>query len=225
MNHGGVALVIAVGLLAASAPAEARSFRQSEVPNGSQLECDTCHIIPGGPLNAFGEDCESSQEIPGDGVSPIRWEIVYNLDSDGDGWPNGYELGDPAGDWRAFDPNPVYVSNPADPNSKPDGEPPDPIPDPEPEPEPAPEPEPEPAPEPAPEPEPDAGPLPDTDEPAPDVPMPTPDMGNGEQPADAGDADDGPGYVLGPACGVAPTGPARGHWIWVALIAVVILRR
>ena len=231
MRHGGAALAVAACLLASSAPSQARSFRQNEVPNGTLLGCDTCHIVPGGPLNAFGDDCEQSQEIPGDGASPVRWELIYNLDSDGDGWANGYELGDPDGQWRPFEPDPPYQSNPADPGSTPPGDPPDndPMPEPEPDigPEPEPEPEPEPdvgpEPEPAPDVGPEVGPAPDI---APDMPAPEQDADNGQDPDDAaGDADDGPGYILGPACATPAAAAPGAPWIWLVLIGAIFLRR
>lgn len=65
----------------------------SEVPNGDANNCQTCHVksTGGQPLNDFGRDFSLE----------IRWtESLCEEDSDGDGYTNGEELGDPLCGWR-----------------------------------------------------------------------------------------------------------------------------
>ncbi len=107
------AAVFAVGALVVSASAEARSFRVSQVPNGSVLQCDTCHIFPGGPRNDFGLQVEASLPSP-KASQNVNWQLVYELDADQDGFTNGQELGDPDGNWGIGDPNPPLGSDPSD---------------------------------------------------------------------------------------------------------------
>ncbi|CAI2727279.1 unnamed protein product [Schistosoma spindalis] len=47
----------------------------------------------GGPLNSFGSDFESKRS----------WSLLCPLDSDGDGFTNGQELGDPKCQWKIGD--------------------------------------------------------------------------------------------------------------------------
>lgn len=102
--------------------AEARSFRVNEVPNGTHRSCQTCHETDGGIVfNAFGSDVRSF--LVGDDVVSGRrvdWAALAGRDSDGDGFTNGEELGDPDGTWRRGDPNPGGApSAPGDPESVP----------------------------------------------------------------------------------------------------------
>ncbi len=204
MLRGCTTAVVVLAFSFAPVASDARSFRQDEVPNGSRVGCTLCHVGVGGPRNAFGEQCNQSQEIPGDGESPARWELIYNLDADQDGFTNGEELGDPDGTWRPFQPQPTYRSHPSDPQSVPQGEP-----DPEPEP----------------EPEPDTG---DNDD-VPDAEQPTPDVQNeigginDVGPAEQEEGDEG--YTLGPSCGThGPIAPAKATWL-LGLIMLSILGR
>ncbi len=109
---GGSGVALALVLLASTAMA--RPERVGQVPNGFQRACRTCHNNPsGGPRNTFGNDIEETMTEPGiRGVA--QWELVFELDSDGDGFTNGQELGDPEGVWRPGDPSPPFQSNPAD---------------------------------------------------------------------------------------------------------------
>lgn len=105
-------------LLLAASQVEARPPRVSQIPN-APAACGTCHIDPqgGGPRNPFGQDVESTLIGSGaDGV--VDWSAVFDLDSDGDGFTNGEELGDPNGAWSTGDPSPSgAVSRPGDPDS------------------------------------------------------------------------------------------------------------
>lgn len=74
----------------------AKSFRVNQLPNGPRFNCDLCHE-PGntGYVNPFGVQVLSHLKS-GD----VKWEEMWNLDADGDGYTNGQELGDPDGTWR-----------------------------------------------------------------------------------------------------------------------------
>lgn len=78
---------------------QARTFRTNMLPNGNTFSCLTCHnSSTGGSRNLFGQDVEAFVTPNG---SQQFWSSVFNLDSDGDGFTNGEEMGDPEGDGRA----------------------------------------------------------------------------------------------------------------------------
>lgn len=83
----------ALSLLLIPADAAARSNFVGKLPNVSA--CGQCHINPGGGngWNAFGLDVRANLT----NGSP-DWSKVFDKDSDGDGYTNGVELGDPDGD-------------------------------------------------------------------------------------------------------------------------------
>ncbi len=94
--------------------AAARSFRVTQVPNGSRFGCGLCHAggLRGGPRNGFGSQVESS--LIGDltSTAPVNWAAIYDLDGDSDRYSNGRELGDPDGTWSigmASPPGAVYA--------------------------------------------------------------------------------------------------------------------
>ena len=95
--------------------AAARSNRVGQIPNGGSYTCDSCHgkvSLLEADLTPFGVDVNNT--LSGDNVV---WSALWNLDSDGDGFSNGLELGDPGGTWRRGDPNPNQpVANPGVPN-------------------------------------------------------------------------------------------------------------
>lgn len=114
--------LIAVLLVSMSSVVEARPFRVAEIPNGEHRSCETCHETDGGIIfNAFGSDVRSF--LVGDGAASGRhvdWAALAGRDSDGDGFTNGQELGDPDGTWRSGDADPASVpSAPGDPGSVP----------------------------------------------------------------------------------------------------------
>jgi len=99
--------------------AEARNFRPSRVPNGTVHNCATCHSSGNGgdDRNPFGDAVESL--IGGTSADIAFWgAVLAGQDSDGDGFTNGQELGDPSGSWPNQSPRPG-ATNPGDPNSRP----------------------------------------------------------------------------------------------------------
>lgn len=99
---------------------QAKSFRVSQIPNGSVNSCSNCHINPGGggTRNAFGQAVEA-----GFIGSNVDWgPTLAALDSDGDGATNGEELQDPSGSWNTGDVTPgswALVTKPGDASSVP----------------------------------------------------------------------------------------------------------
>lgn len=97
-----------------------QSFRVSQIPNGGVNSCANCHLNPngGGPRNSFGQTVES-------GFLNSQGNVVWgpslaNLDSDGDGFSNGVELQNASGVWTGGTiGDPSKVTNPGDPQSKP----------------------------------------------------------------------------------------------------------
>ncbi len=107
-------VIIGLALLVGVQNTFALSSFRSRVPNGNLNSCDTCHDLAAGPpaLNPFGT------AFLGAGTS---WTpALATVDSDGDGFTNGQELGDPAGTWTPGSPNPTgNITNPGDPTSHP----------------------------------------------------------------------------------------------------------
>ncbi|MBK9138777.1 MAG: CHRD domain-containing protein [Verrucomicrobia bacterium] len=102
-------LVIALGLWVAVPDAAARSFRVNQLPNGNVFGCANCHVSAGGggARNPFGQAVGA---ITGSSSAAFWSASLAALDSDGDGFSNGFELGDPEGDgtvipgWRVTNP-------------------------------------------------------------------------------------------------------------------------
>ena len=103
----------------------ARPHRPGQIPSGFVNNCLNCHMSPAGgdPRNPFGLTVEAdfltSVGISGD----VLWgPELAAIDSDGDGFTNGEELGDPEGTWQIGDPAPIDAADvtlPGDPDSHP----------------------------------------------------------------------------------------------------------
>ena len=84
--------------------------------------CGTCHIhwSGGGPRNSFGLAVEAL--VTPDGREVFWGPELAALDSDGDGFTNGEELGDPQGIWEEGNESPGNadeITHPGDPASHP----------------------------------------------------------------------------------------------------------
>jgi hypothetical protein len=101
--------------------ASARSFRVGDLPNGDIRGCRNCHGDDSGATRTpFGSDAQA--HLAGSGPVQERhvdWAGLCNLDSDGDGWHNGYELGDPDCVWVGGAAAKSSAWNPGDPESHP----------------------------------------------------------------------------------------------------------
>ena len=94
---------------AVASPADARSARTRQMPNGTVLGCVACHDNAGGggARNAFGLQIETDFLSQAGFAGVVLWgPELASLDADGDGATNGEELGDPEGTWQQGDANP-----------------------------------------------------------------------------------------------------------------------
>ena len=87
-------------LLIANTTMDARPWRVDQIPNGKKFGCINCHSSSSGrSLNFFGLIVDTKV---GKGSRAQFWNVqLASLDSDGDGYTNGEELGDPDGDGTA----------------------------------------------------------------------------------------------------------------------------
>jgi hypothetical protein len=79
---------------------EARPHRVAQIPNGGVHGCATCHMSSDGGdgRNAFGLAIESEFLSSVSDSGDVLWSATLaGRDSDGDGFSNGEELGDPTG--------------------------------------------------------------------------------------------------------------------------------
>ena len=116
---------VALGLtvVALSGVAHARPFRVDEIPNGNAFGCRNCHNDDNGSTNTpFLADVRSSLAGPGQiQEDHVTWgPALCNADSDGDGWSNAIELGDPDCVWTpGAAPSGKSAKNPGNPKSHP----------------------------------------------------------------------------------------------------------
>jgi MYXO-CTERM domain-containing protein len=110
-------LICVLSIVGWSIDAEARSFRTTQYPNGSELGCGACHLNAGGggARTGFGEQVFDLLPQDNRAGAAVPWADLAALDGDSDGYSNGLELGDPDGTWMPGDPNPASFTNPADP--------------------------------------------------------------------------------------------------------------
>lgn len=110
--------LILTALLASAVIGQARDFRVSQMPNGSINSCANCHVVASGagPRNSFGLAVEA--KIGGSSAAIPFWDATLAAaDSDGDGFSNGVELGDPDGDGTPS--TSTGITNPGNASSKP----------------------------------------------------------------------------------------------------------
>ncbi len=124
---------ILVGAFAVAGIAVAKDSFTQYIPNGdynylpgTSNACQICHITStGSGLNVFGTDVKITLKngkpdwrglYARDSETPL-----YARDSDGDGYTNGYELGDPNGTWTVGAQKPAgTITNPANASSNSD---------------------------------------------------------------------------------------------------------
>src|SRR6056300_1529147 len=80
-----------------------RPARVTQIPNGQIYACQGCRVSAGGggARNPFGETVNDNLQN-----GSVRWDLIFNIDSDGDGKTNGQELLDPDGTWTQGQSNP-----------------------------------------------------------------------------------------------------------------------
>ena len=109
-----IPVILLLGMMLAAQSVLATSSYVSQIPNGATFSCANCHINPagGGTRNGFGTAFANNSHV---------WNATLATpDSDGDGYSNGVELGDPSGAWRPGQANPAgTVYNPGDATSHP----------------------------------------------------------------------------------------------------------
>ncbi len=113
----GFFLTLILIMLGDPATVQARPFRPAMYPNGTVIGCAACHVSPsgGGTRTAFGNDVFAI--VQGPSSTPFWGPTLAQKDSDGDGYTNGQEVGDPNGIGLA---TPGWIpTNPGDPLSKP----------------------------------------------------------------------------------------------------------
>lgn len=114
---------IAVASLAVciASAAHARGYRIDQVPGGYALDCAMCHFLDRFTrLTVMGLDTREHllfrEDYPPEVADRIfigdqgnvDWATLALIDSDGDGYTNGEELGDPAGLFMPDDPQPDF---------------------------------------------------------------------------------------------------------------------
>ncbi len=109
-------IAIIILAVAAFGKATAWEYSDAQIPNGSKFSCITCHTsMDGKTCNAFGKATGKYYS-----KGELNWcAALAALDSDGDGYSNGTELGDPNGTWSEGNTDPGdynTITNPG--NSK-----------------------------------------------------------------------------------------------------------
>ncbi len=108
-------------VLTSASSVSARSKRVNQIPNGSVNRCANCHVSAsgGGARNSFGNAINGGFLTASGNAGNVVWNSsIASMDSDGDGFTNGEELGDPNGTGSPI--SGAQVTNPGDANSKPE---------------------------------------------------------------------------------------------------------
>ena len=121
---GVLVVAVAVAVLVLPSQVEGRPHRPAQIPNGTVNNCQNCHMsaFGGDARNPFGLTVEADFLTANNFVGNVLWgPELAAIDSDGDGFTNGEELGDPDGTWVIGDPNPEVdeVFFPGNPESHP----------------------------------------------------------------------------------------------------------
>ena len=123
MRHAFLSVALVVASVVTAHTVQARSFRVDQIPNGSVFGCRNCHNDDSGSTNTpFLADVRSNLEGPGTiQQDNVVWgPALCNVDSDGDGWTNAQELGDPDCVWTIGSaPAKSNATNPGSPKSHP----------------------------------------------------------------------------------------------------------
>ncbi len=114
-----ISCTLVLGLVALTLPSQVdgRAHRPGQIPNGTVNNCLNCHMSASGgdARNSFGLEIEENFLS---GFDVVWGAELAAIDSDGDGYTNGEELGDPEGTWAIGDDNPemdeVYFPGDAD---------------------------------------------------------------------------------------------------------------
>ncbi|MBI5386398.1 MAG: immunoglobulin domain-containing protein, partial [Verrucomicrobia bacterium] len=125
MKPNPLTMISGLALLLAAQDALALTSYTNRVPNigalGRPASCLNCHESSGPPVTDFGADFLDAG-LSWIGTVPRTGLALWATDTDGDGFTNGAELGDPNGTWRQGQPHPGgTIYNPNDPNSHPTG--------------------------------------------------------------------------------------------------------
>lgn len=100
--------IIFITAAMAGAVMSTQDYMENNLPVYNRYRCGICHTSMESPtslnLNTFGNDFRANAYV---------WNTeLAGKDSDGDGYPNGIELGDDQGEWRPS--TSVERSNPGD---------------------------------------------------------------------------------------------------------------
>ena len=121
----GVLLFAATISFCLTSVVDARAWRPGQIPNGFENTCLNCHMsaFGGDARNPFGLTIQNGFLVEEGGQFNVAWgPELAAIDSDGDGFTNGEELGDPEGAWRSGDAapgDPSAVTFPGNPDSHP----------------------------------------------------------------------------------------------------------
>ena len=97
-------ILLLLGCAVIPRPSLADTPHVQQVPNGPAFSCSLCHDAYPPEEAPFGLDVAATMK-----GEDVDWSQLWAIDSDGDGFTNGQELGDPDGLWGIGDPHPGGV--------------------------------------------------------------------------------------------------------------------